>query len=453
MLRFTGGKATFQGGIHPYEGKELSKDKPVRVLMPGSELVYPTRQHIGAPAVPLVKKGDRVLVGQKIADAGGFISACVICSVSGTVKAVEPRLTVGGSEVSCIVVENDGQYETVPDFGQERDWTKLSKEEIISIVKEAGIVGMGGAGFPTNVKLSPKDPSKIDTVIINGSECEPYLTSDYRMMLEETETIVEGLKIELSLFPGAKGIIAVEDNKPEAIGKLRVAVKDEPDISVLEMKTKYPEGGERMLIYAATGRKINSSLLPADAGVIVSNIDSAIAICNAVARSTPLIRRIITVTGDAIKDPCNFNVRTGTNYKELLEAAGGFSSEPAKIISGGPMMGKALFTVDVPVEKTSSALLCLTKDPAAQFEPTACIRCGRCVEACPEFLVPQKMMEVSQRHDHAAFEAMNGMECCECGSCTYVCPARRRLTQAFKEMRKEVMDIRRSKAAKPAERK
>ena len=453
MLRFAGGKATFQGGIHPYEGKELSMDKAVRVLMPGPELVYPTRQHIGAPAVPLVKKGDRVLVGQKIADAGGFISACVICSVSGTVKAVEPRLTVGGSEVNCIIVENDGQYETVPDFGKERDWTKLSKEEIISIVKEAGIVGMGGAGFPTNVKLSPKDPSKIDTVIINGSECEPYLTSDYRMMLEETASIVGGLKIELSLFPGAKGIIAVEDNKPEAVKKLREAVKDEPDISVLEMKTKYPEGGERMLIYAATGRKINSALLPADAGVIVSNIDSAIAIWNAVSRSTPLIRRIITVTGDAIKDPCNFNVRTGTNYKELLEAAGGFSSEPAKIISGGPMMGKALFTVDVPVEKTSSALLCLTKDPAAQFEPTACIRCGRCVEACPEFLVPQKMMEVSQRHDHAAFEAMNGMECCECGSCTYVCPAKRRLTQAFKEMRKEVMDIRRSKAAKPAERK
>ena len=439
------GLATFKGGIHPYEGKELTENKPVRVYLPKGETVYPMSQHIGAPAVPLVKKGDRVLAGQKIAEAGGFISANVICSVSGTVKAVEPRLTVSGNKVLCVVVENDGQFEAMPGIGNERDYTKLSREEILSIIKEAGIVGMGGAGFPTHVKLAPKNPEQIEYVIINASECEPYLTSDYRMMLEETESIVGGLKIELSLFANAQGIIGVEDNKPEAIKKLQEAVKDEPNIRVEVLKTKYPQGGERTLIYATTGRKINSSMLPADAGCIVSNVDTAISVYRAVAQSTPLMRRIITVTGDAVKDPVNFNVKTGTSYRELLEAAGGFVKEPHKIISGGPMMGRALFSLDVPVEKTSSALLCLTRDEDAEFEPGACIRCGRCVSVCPGRIVPQKLMDAAERHDLKQFEALDGMECCECGCCTWVCPAKRRLTQAFKQMRKNVLAERRKK--------
>lgn len=439
------GLATFRGGIHPYEGKELSEAKPVRILLPQGELVYPLSQHIGAPAAALVKKGDRVLAGQKIGQAQGFISANVICSVSGTVKAVEPRLNVSGNQVLCVIVENDGLYETVPGVGQKRDYRSLSKEEILDIIKEAGIVGMGGAGFPTHVKLAPKNPEQIEYVIVNGSECEPYLTSDYRMMLEEPREVVEGLKIELSLFPGAKGVIAIEDNKPEAIKKMQELTKDEPQITVCPLKTKYPQGGERMLIYAVTGRRINSSMLPADAGCIVSNVDTEISIYKAVCESTPLMRRIITVTGDAVKDPVNFNVKTGTSYRELLEAAGGLVTEPKKIISGGPMMGKALFSLDVPVEKTSSALLCLTEDEDARWEPTACIRCGRCVSACPEFLVPQKLMDVAERHDLKQFEALNGMECCECGSCTWVCPAKRRLTHAFKQMRKDVMAERRKK--------
>lgn len=432
------GLATFKGGIHPYEGKELSESKPVSVLQPKGEMVFPLSQHIGAPAKPLVAKGDHVLVGQKIGEPGGFISACVISSVSGTVKALEPRMVANGAMVPSIIVENDGEYETVEGFGRDRDPKTLSKEEIRNIVKEAGIVGLGGAGFPTHVKLTPKDESAIDTIIVNGAECEPYLTSDYRMMLEEPESIIKGLNVILQLFDNAKGVIGIENNKPEAIKKMTELVKDEPRITVCPLLTKYPQGGERSLIYAVTGRKINSSMLPADAGCIVDNVDTVISIYNAVCKTTPLIRRIITVTGDAIANPQNYSVRTGTSYKELLEASGGFKTEPEKVISGGPMMGQALFNLEIPVTKTSSALTCMTKDEVAVHAPSACIRCGRCVSVCPSHVVPQMMMDAAERSDIERFTALNGMECCECGCCTYVCPAKRPLTQAFKEMRKTV---------------
>lgn len=437
------GLATFKGGVHPYDGKELSKDKPTTILMPKGDLVYPMSQHIGAPAKPIVAVGDRVLVGQKIAEAGGFVSACVVSSVSGTVKKIEKRLVVSGAMVESIVVENDGAYETVPGMGEVIDPAKLSKEEIRNKIKEAGIVGMGGAGFPTHIKLTPKDDSKIDYVIVNAAECEPYLTSDYRMLLEETKRLISGLRIILSLFPNAKGIIGIEDNKPEAIAKLKEAVSGESKIEVKVLKTKYPQGAERKLIFATTGRKINSTMLPSDAGCVVDNVDTVISVHMAVAENTPLIRRIVTVTGDAIKDPRNFNVKTGTNYTEVLEAAGGFVQKPEKMISGGPMMGMAIYTTEIPVTKTSSALLCLTKDDVAAFDPSACIRCGRCVAACPSGLVPQKMYQVAKRNDNDAFVALNGMECYECGACTYVCPAKIRLTQAFKQARRSVMDSRR----------
>lgn len=433
------GTATFRGGIHTYEGKELSKDKPTTVLLPKDELVYPMSQHIGTPAKPLVKKGDYVLMGQKIGEAVGNISANVICSVSGTVKAVEPRLTTSGSKVESIVIENDNEYKAIDGLGKAREYQKLSKDKIRTIIKEAGIVGLGGAAFPTNVKLSPKNDEKIDYVIVNGAECEPFLTSDYRMLLEEPKNIVEGLRIVLSLFPKAKGIIAIEDNKPEAIKKISEYLSGDSKIEVKALKTKYPQGGERMLIHAITGRKLNANVLPFQVGCIVNNVDTMISIYMAVAESTPLMRRIVTVTGDAIKEPGNFEVKIGSNYNELVAAAGGFVSQPEKIISGGPMMGVALFTTDVPVSKTSSALLCFSKDYVAEMKTTSCIRCGRCATVCPARVIPQKVYIASQRNDKDSYKSLGGMECCECGCCTYVCPARLNLTQSFRETKRSIL--------------
>ena len=442
------GLATFRGGVHPFEGKELSMDRAVTVLKPTSgEMVYPLSQHIGAPAKAIVKVGDEVLVGQKIAEAGGFISAVVVSSVSGKVKKIEPRVTAGGAKSISIVIENDGQYTAIEGLGEDRDATKLSKQEIRDIVREAGIVGLGGAGFPTNVKLTPKDESKIDYIIVNGAECEPYLTCDYRMMIEEPERLIGGLKVMLQLFENAKAVIGVENNKPKAIEKLRALVKDEPKISVEALRTKYPQGGERSLIYAVTGREINSSMLPADAGCVVDNVNTVMAIYDAVCKRTPILERVITITGDAIKEPQNFRVRTGMNYNDIIEAAGGFKANPKKILSGGPMMGQAMYTTDVPVTKNSSSLTCFLEDEVEKNPESPCIRCGRCGEVCPEFLVPVLMMKSCMNGDSAGYEKLYGMECIECGSCSYICPARRPLTQAFKQMKRRIGEERRQKAA------
>lgn len=428
-------RLTFVGGIHPYDGKDLSKDKPIKEVYPKGDLVYPMSQHIGAPAQPIVKKGDRVLVGQKIAEAGGFVSAPVYATVSGKVKAIEPRRVVTGDLVTSIVVEDDKLYEEA-DRPEPVPVEELTREEKINLIREAGIVGMGGAGFPTAVKLSPKEPEKIEYVIVNCAECEPYLTSDYRKMLEESRELIGGLKVILSLFENARGILAVEDNKPNCISKLKRLTKNENKITVKALKTKYPQGSERQLIYATTGRAINSSMLPADAGCVVNNVDTVIAVYNAVTYGEPLMYRIVTVTGDAIAAPQNFKVRIGTNYRELVEEAGGFKQQPVKIVSGGPMMGFGIFDLDVPTTKTSSALLCLTKDDVSAMEPSACINCGKCAEVCPGRVVPRKLADYAEHYDEEAFLKNNGMECCECGCCSYICPAKRPLTQVIKSMRK-----------------
>ncbi len=430
---------TFKGGVHPFDGKALSKDVPIEELKPGKELVFMLSQHIGAPAVPLVAKGDRVLMGQKIAEGQAFISANVHSSVSGTVKSIETRLTATGMKVNAIIVENDEMYEAVEVEPQTKKISELTKEEIRELVKEAGVVGMGGAGFPTHVKLTPKNEDAIDRIIVNAAECEPYLTSDYRRMLEEPDKLINGLKIVLQIFPKAVGYIGIEDNKPEAIKLLQEMVAGEDRIEVKVLKTKYPQGGERCLIYATTGRQINSSMLPADAGCIVHNVDTIVSIYNAVMEKKPLMRRIVTVTGDAVASPRNYYVYVGTCYKELLEAAGGFNCEPEKMISGGPMMGFAMYSLDVPVTKNTSSLLAFTKDPVKEAVESPCIRCGRCSDVCPENLLPAKLATLARRGDMEGFQKLYGMECVECGCCSYVCPAKRQLTQSLKSMRKMVM--------------
>ena len=429
-------KLTFLGGIHPYDGKDLSKDKPIADMLPKGEMVYPLSQHIGAPATAIVAKGDRVLAGQKIAESGGFVSAPIYSSVSGTVKTIEPRRVVTGDMVDSIIIENDGMYEDVG-FYPEMPLDKMEKEDIIHCIKEAGIVGMGGAGFPTHVKLSPKNPDKIDYVIANCAECEPYLTSDYRRMLEEPEKLIGGLKIILKLFDRAQGILAVEDNKPDCIRLLKELTAGDTRITVKALKTKYPQGAERQLIYATTGRQISSKNLPADVGCIVNNVDTIVSVYRAVIEGKPLMERIITVTGDAVVSPRNYRVRTGTSYREVLEAAGGFKVQPEKIVCGGPMMGFAMFDLNVPITKTSTALLAFSKDQVSLMEPGPCINCGRCVEACPGRVIPSKLAEFAEYGDEEAFLKYNGMECCECGCCSFVCPAKRPLTQQIKSMRKQ----------------
>lgn len=438
------GLLTFKGGIHPNDGKSLAKDKAIVTVMPKGDLIYPLSQHIGAPASPIVSVGDHVLKGQKIAEAGGFVSAPIHASVSGTVKAIEPHFNPTGSKVNCIVVENDGEYQEV-EYTPAKPLDALTKEEILNLIGEAGIVGMGGAGFPTKVKLSPKEPEKIEYVIANCAECEPYITADYRRMLENPEELVSGMKVVLKLFDNAKGIFGVEDNKPDCIAKLKELTKDEPRMEVLALKTKYPQGAERQLIFATTGRVINSSMLPADAGCVVDNVETLIGIHHAVIDERPVMERIVTVSGDGVKAPGNFKVLFGTNQRELVEAAGGFLGEPEKVISGGPMMGFAMFTLDTPITKTSSSILCLTKDEVAANEPSACINCGRCVEVCPSRIIPSRLADFAEHHNEEAFTKLEGLECVECGSCSYVCPAKRQLKQAIGSMRKIALANRRKK--------
>ena len=395
------GKCTFKGGVHPFDGKELSKDKPIKELFPEGDMVYPLSQHIGAPAVPVVAKGDYVLAGQLIAEAGGFVSANIHSSVSGTVKAIEPRTLATGGKCNSIVIENDGEYK--------------------------------------EVEYVPKTLAEL------SRECEPYLTSDYRRLIEESDKVVMGLKVALALFDHAKGIIGIEDNKPDAIKIMQEKTANEPNIEVKVLKTKYPQGGERCLIYATTGRSINSSMLPADAGCIVHNVDTIYSIYMAVIEGKPLTKRIVTVTGDGVKNPGNFYVWLGMNYRQLVDAAGGLNGEPEKFISGGPMMGFAMYSLDVPVVKGSSSLLVMQKDIVSHISSSACIRCGRCGEGCPSHLLPAKLAGFASRNDETGFTKFDGMECVECGSCSYVCPAKRPLTQQIKAMRRTIMANRRKK--------
>lgn len=431
---------TFKGGVHPYDGKELSKDVAVRKILPEGELVFPVSQHIGAPAKPVVEVGERVLKGQLIAGADGFVSANIHSSVSGTVKKIEKRLVPNGSKVLSIIIENDNLYEEYNYGPNNEPW---SKDTIRKAVKDCGVVGLGGACFPTHVKLTPKDDKSIDYVIVNAAECEPYITSDYRRLVEQPSEVIEGLKIVLKLFENAKGVIAVENNKPDVIENLKKLTEKEDKISVAELKTKYPQGSERHIIYAVTKRKINSSMLPADAGCIVDNVDTIYNIYRAVKFNKPLTERIVTVSGDGINSPCNLEVPFGTSHAQLVKEAGGMDENVEKIISGGPMMGQAMFSLEVPVIKGSSALLAFKQDEISKATMTNCLNCGKCAMVCPEGLICAKLAHAADANDMEAFVKMHGMECIECGTCNYNCPANRNITQSVRTMKRKVQAARR----------
>lgn len=427
-------KLTFKKGIHPGYHKAETQNKAIEVLMPLDELVFPMSQHIGTPAKPIVKKGDRVLVGQKIGEADGFVSSPVHSSVSGVVKVIEERMTHRGIKDMCVVIIQDGMYEESEEMAQKArpDYERLTQDELVSLVQEAGLVGMGGATFPTHVKLSVPKDKKVEFIIINGAECEPYLTSDHRVMLENSEEIIAGLKVLLSVFKDAKAIIGIEDNKMDAISKLTSLVADEGRIEVATLHTKYPQGSEKHLIYATTGREVPSGKLPIEVSCLVHNIDSIVAIYRAVVKGRPIMRRIVTVSGSGVTNPCNLEVKIGCSYRQLLEKAGWDDARTVKVIAGGPMMGIAMSDIDVPVVKGTSAILCFTDEEMKNEVATACIRCGKCVDVCPMSLVPNVLHRAALNGRYETFLENDGMDCIECGCCAYTCPAKRDLVQSIR---------------------
>lgn len=441
--------SSFWGGVHPPQEKELTENKEIEKYLPSGDLIFPMAQNLGAISQPLVKKGDSVLVGQKLGDCDAFVSAPVLSSVSGTVKEVGMKMTTAGLLEIAVVIENDGKYEKDASWKPLTNHENIDPKEYIARIREAGIVGYGGATFPAAVKLTPPDPQKIKWLIINGAECEPFINCDNRLMIEEPTKIIKGLKLLMRLFPNAEGIIGIENNKPEAIKVMENEIKNQNGykISVSPLKVKYPQGSEKMLIEAITGLEYPVTALPADIGCIVLNVRTVHQIYEAIAEGTPSTTRIVTVTGDAIKTPKNILMPLGTSVSELIEFCGGFKEEPAKIISGGPMMGVTLRSIDVPVVKSTSGILALTKKSAYIGEETECIRCGRCVDVCPIGLLPNTLNRIVLLRDYEAFEANGGLNCTECGSCSYICPANRHLTQTFRDGKTTVMALKR-KAAK-----
>lgn len=431
---------TFKRGVHPPDGKALSAEQPIQVVLPqeNSELFYPMSQHIGAPCDPLVAIGDHVKVGQKIAESPAFMSSPIFASVSGEVVDIRPMLVPGGAMVKSIVVKNDGKMEEIAGLNYSRDYNAMTDAEILAAIKDAGVVGLGGAGFPTHVKLNPPKDQPIDFILINAAECEPYLTCDYRLMLEEPDRVVKGLQIMLKLHPNAKGVIGIEENKPQAIAAMTKACEGVDRISVQPLVTKFPQGSEKHLISAITNREVKSGALPASAGCIVDNVDTVVAVERAICKGRPLMRRIVTVSGNGIKNPGNYKIRIGMTLRDLVEAIGGFKEDtpPVKLIAGGPMMGPSLYTLDVASVKTTSGLLCFTKEEAYIPEEKNCIRCAKCVDHCPMGLMPFLLNACALKGDGDGFVTHHGLDCIECGSCSYECPAKRQLAQSIRALKK-----------------
>jgi electron transport complex protein RnfC len=430
---------TFSGGVHPAGNKNLSAHKPTVPAAIPKRVVIPLSQHIGAPTKPLVVIGQEVKKGEKIGETTGFVCAPVHASISGKVVALGSFPHSLGVNIPAVVIESDGKDEWVTGLKENPDYNLLSPDELKKIIQDAGIVGMGGATFPTHVKLSPPKEKPIDVVILNGAECEPYLTSDHRLMLERPNEIINGLKILMRILGVEKGYIGIEANKPDAIETMMKAAAESPEVKVWPVKVKYPQGAEKMLIKAIAGRTVPAGSLPMDVRVVVQNVGTAEAIYNAVRYGRPLVERYVTVTGRGVKEPKNFLARIGTSFSQLIEEAGGLTDAAAKVIAGGPMMGMSQYTLDVPVIKGTSGITVLPKSEVSTKPYGPCIRCGRCIDACPMKLQPSYIGLYIEKGHYQDAKDYNLMDCFECGSCTFVCPANRPMVQWVKKAKKELL--------------
>lgn len=441
-------KYSFSGGVHPPHEKSRTERLPIEPFPAPASVTIPLSQHIGAPARPLVKRGDMVKVGQLLAEAGGFVSAPVHSSVSGKVTAVASATHPSGKLVTAVEIENDGGDQAVDFTPSVKSWRDAAPQEIVQAIQAAGIVGMGGAGFPAHVKLSPPGNKPIDTLIINGAECEPFLTADHLLMLERTEEFLSGVLILRKTLGAKRCSIAIEENKPDAISRVG-SFLSEVKFKGVELRilvAKYPQGGEKQLIKAVTGREVPSSGLPMDVGCVVQNVGTAVAVFDAVTGGIPLYERVVTVSGPGVTTPRNFLVRIGTSVRALLEACDSNPAVIKKVIMGGPMMGLALPDIDLPVIKTTSGLLAFTATtPALRRWP--CINCGHCIHACPINLIPSRIVKFVEKEDYESAEQWNIMDCMECGSCAYICPAKINLVHYLKLGKYHVQAMQRAAAA------
>ena len=422
----------FFGGIHPNDQKGATNKKPVETLPPPARVVIPMSLHIGAPCTPCVAVGDEVTVGQKVGEAPAFVSAPVHASISGKVSAVEPRIHFSGVPVMSVVIENDFNETPCPSLFPVPDPDDLTPEQLAGIIKEAGIVGMGGATFPTHVKIT-SGLGKVDTVIVNASECEPYITSDHRILLEESEAVLGGVKLLARIFGVDRVHIAIEQNKSNAAGMLKLKIEEEKAPAVVDvLPTRYPQGAEKQLCQSITGRQVPPGALPAAIGCAVFNVVTTAAIYNAVYHGKPVTHRVVTVSGSGVNEPKNLLCPIGTPIGDLLDACGGVKQQTFKILMGGPMMGHAQFDMTAPIGKGTNAILAFADKEERTVEHPACIRCGKCISVCPMRLQPVFLYQYEAAGMLPELEAAHVMDCIECGACTYICPGRLHLVQAFR---------------------
>lgn len=417
------------GGVHPHDNKEFSAHKAITAVPLPAKAIIPLVQHIGAPAKPVVQKGDAVKVGQLLAEAGGFVSAPIHSPVSGKVTKIDTAIDAWGMKMQAIYIDVEGD-EWLPEIDRTDilvPYTNLEAKDIIEKIKNAGIVGLGGACFPTHVKLMPPPGKKAEVLIVNGVECEPYLTCDHQLMMERGEQILVGIELVMKALGINKAIIGIENNKPDAIAHMQQLTAGNKSVTVQPLKLRYPQGGEKQLIDACIGRQVPSGALPIEVGAVVDNVATLFAVYEAVMKNKPLISRVMTVTGKDVKNPGNYEVRFGTPLADVLEMAGGVPESTGKVIGGGPMMGRAMQNLDMPCNKRMSGALLMTKEESVRVEPSPCIRCGKCVSACPMGLEPYLLAKLSAAQNWEKMEELSIMDCIDCGCCLFTCPSHRPL--------------------------